>query len=498
MLKTITLASAAMLMTPAAYAQQDMVQTVGGDAGTASLKATVGNSATQAVYEAGGWLSLWTDANSTAFERILQGAGRHGLAPSRFAPESASDVVRSEVALTEAALLYANALASGSSNPNDMFEVYTIPRPAPDLASGLANALKSENLESWFSGLAPQDDEYRALSEAYVENLRKSTEQEGSDIPSGDLIRPGNRDPRLPAIVARLNELGYFSTSSALGSYSDDMVSAVEDMQAEAGIAVDGIIGPSALDVLNNGPRDRARALAVNLERRRWLPRQAVDTRIDVNIASARLDYFKSGTRTDSRRVIVGKPGWATPQLQSPVYRLVANPTWTVPKSIEREDMANKGQAYFDRNNMVRENGYIVQQPGPENALGLVKFDMRNGHAIYLHDTSAKSRFEDSQRHLSHGCVRVDNALEFARMLAEAGGAAQKFKQASESGNETFVDLPSEIPVRMLYHSAYVGEDGEVTYRPDFYGWDEDVAEALGLGRRDRQMVLAQMEDIGP
>src|SRR5690606_35005499 len=108
--------------------------------------------------------------------------------------------------------------------------------------------------------------------------------------------------------------------------------------------------------------------------------------------------YWRDGKIADSRKVVTGKPDTATPQLGSPIYRLVANPTWTVPRSIERKELAGKGAAYLRRINMIWKDGWIVQQPGPKNSLGLVKFDMQNEHAIYLHDTPAKQLFDEVQR----------------------------------------------------------------------------------------------------
>ena len=85
------------------------------------------------------------------------------------------------------------------------------------------------------------------------------------------------------------------------------------------------------LEVLNTGSAERARTLAVNLERRRWLARKPPATRIDVNIAAATLNYIRDGKSRNQRREVVGQPDWETPQLGSPMFRLVANPTWTVP-----------------------------------------------------------------------------------------------------------------------------------------------------------------------
>jgi murein L,D-transpeptidase YcbB/YkuD len=146
---------------------------------------------------------------------------------------------------------------------------------------------------------------------------------------------------------------------------------------------------------------------------------------------------------------------------------------------------------------MVRRDGRIVQRSGPDNALGQVKFDMRNDQAIYLHDTPAKALFAENQRHFSHGCVRVQDALGFARMIAEQEGVLDDWEEALAKDEETFVALPREIPVRLLYHTAFV-DGGRIRFRPDVYGLDEDVAQALGLAARPRVTRVRRPTDVGP
>jgi murein L,D-transpeptidase YcbB/YkuD len=146
---------------------------------------------------------------------------------------------------------------------------------------------------------------------------------------------------------------------------------------------------------------------------------------------------------------------------------------------------------------MERRDGWIVQQSGPSNSLGLVKFDLANDQAIYLHDTPAKSLFARPERHASHGCVRVFDALGFARMIASDEGVLDQWDEARATGEESYVPLPHRIPVRLYYQTAYV-EDGRVVIAPDVYGWDEDVAEALGLPRRARPAAPAPVRDLGP
>ena len=207
---------------------------------------------------------------------------------------------------------------------------------------------------------------------------------------------------------------------------------------------------------------------------------------------------YRDGALIDRRKVIVGKPGTETPALMSPIYRLVANPTWTVPKSIQNGELANVSEGYLRAHNMRMTGGWIVQQPGPDNALGLVKFDMRNQHAIYLHDTSAPNLFSRAERHLSHGCVRVADALGFAEMLADQEGVGDAWRAAREAGDMAFVPLPREIPVRMLYHNVFVDADGEVAFRTDPYGWNDPIARALGFKDQASWRVSTKAVDIGP
>ncbi len=438
----------------------------------------------------------WSDKTKGQLRQAIDDRAAHGLDHMPF-DIGAGD----EATLTEQALRFAAALARGATDLTKLYEVYTVPRPSPDLKAGLAGALKSGDLSGWLNGLAPQDANYKKLSAAYLKIAREPRPQ-NSPAPiadSGEAIKPGATDPRLPAITRELVILDYLPRNAALGnSYAPPIVAAVRQMQADYGMKPDGIIGAEALAILNMSDADRGRAIAVAMERLRWLERTPPETRIDVNIAAARLTYWRDGKIVDSRKVIVGEPDTETPQLGSPIFRLVANPTWTVPRSIQEKDIAKKGPGYLKANNMVWKDGWIVQQPGPKNSLGLVKFDMQNDHAIYLHDTPAKTLFGLVQRQRSHGCVRVDDALGFAEMLAKDEGVVDEWHRARETGKETFVKLPRQIPVRLLYQTVLFEDDGEPIVRNDPYGWDDRIGSALGFQAGKALRAKTGAADVGP
>ncbi len=438
----------------------------------------------------------WSDAATGQLRDALAKRAAHGL--DRMAFDDVRNV-EDAAKLTATALRYAGALAHGASDPTKVFEIYSVPRPNIDLRQGLAQALKDGKVDSWLESLAPPDANYRKLSESYLA-LRKQGDAAAPAIPDvAKPLKPGVTDPRLPAIARQLVAFDYLDQAAAQGDrYTPAIAKAVQRMQADYGIKPDGVIGSDALEILNLSDADRARAIAVSMERMRWLEREPPATRIDVNIAAGRLTYWRDGNIADTRKVIVGDPDTETPQLGSPIKNLVANPTWTVPKSIAAKEIASKGAAYMKRNDMAWKDGKIVQQPGPKNSLGLVKFDMDNPHSIYLHDTPVKQLFGEVQRQRSHGCVRVDDALGFAEMLARDEGVLDKWHEARATGKESYVSLPREIPVRLLYQTVLFDAEGNPVIRSDPYGWNDRVAEALGFDIGAGRRVRTNPGDIGP
>lgn len=478
----------------------------------ADLQAAVSDPRVKKFYEARGWQAVWTGERAQELTAAFDDAAAHAIDAKSFADKATkgSSAAEREAGLTLAAIEYGQALATGAVDPRKLFEVYTVPMSKGDVTGGLAQAVEKGGVRQWLASLAPQDAEYKALSEAYLAYRQKAGQEQKAAIASGEALKPGAKDPRVAQIREGLRSNGYLAADSGAADvnakaaapaggdvYGPDLVAAVKKVQADYGIEADGVIGNSTIEALNTGAKERARILAVNLERRRWLDRAPPGTRIDVNTAAAELHYFRDGAEKDRRRVVVGQSDWETPELGSPITRLVANPPWTIPESIAKEEILPKGAAYMAKENIVTKNGRLVQESGPKSALGLVKFDMANDEQIYLHDTPAKALFASTQRHASHGCSRVENAVEFARMLAQDDGKLEAFDKAMATRKETPVELSNRIPVRLLYHSAYLDGD-RIVFRTDPYAWDDKVAAALGLPGQIRPRVKTKIDDVGP
>ncbi|MFP5456176.1 MAG: L,D-transpeptidase family protein [Alphaproteobacteria bacterium] len=220
-------------------------------------------------------------------------------------------------------------------------------------------------------------------------------------------------------------------------------------------------------------PSDRAEIRA-NMERWRWMPRNLGEDYLYVNIPSYRLSVISDGVERASYNVVVGSPRTPTPQLALHAQSIVANPSWTVPKSISSKGMP-KGRGFEWKT--YGGNRMLWQAPGPTNALGRIKIDMPNPDAIYLHDTPNHSVFSRENRALSHGCVRVENIEGLAALLHDEIQLDDAL--ATPSKTKVF-QLQRSIPVYLTYFTLEATPDGRITRIGDPYKRDSAMIAQLG------------------
>ncbi|MGD9616399.1 MAG: L,D-transpeptidase family protein [Alphaproteobacteria bacterium] len=241
-------------------------------------------------------------------------------------------------------------------------------------------------------------------------------------------------------------------------------------------------------------PRDgeaQRRAIIVNLERQRWLPRQLPADRVWVNIPTARLELYRDNRPVFATRVVVGETDTQTPELQTTITSLLFNPPWYVPRSIATKEILPKlarDPNYLARNRMVmRQNGGIQQLPGPGAALGQLKFESVNRFDVYLHDTPKKALFKRDDRFESHGCVRVENPRELASLLL--GEPVEAISKAIARESTSRRTLPTPIRAFLVYHTAFPDSGGGIAFAPDVYERDEAIWHRL---QRAPQVPVAQ------
>lgn len=247
----------------------------------------------------------------------------------------------------------------------------------------------------------------------------------------------------------------------------------------------------------------RRKLIRANMDRWRWLPQGLGKHYLLTNIPEQKLRLTVNNRIIKSYRTIVGKPGrTATPQLAEMVEAVIYNPTWTVPQSIVKGE--GLGAKVLGNPGWAKANGYkgtkgsdgviyVVQQPGPTNSLGLVKLDMPNEHAIFLHDTPARDLFAQENRALSHGCIRVENAREMAMTMSMLGNMKTKedipaiqaeVSAITAGGKYTRYPLANQWPVYLTYFTMASDVDGKMTAFADIYGRDAPVLASFDKPRQ--------------
>ncbi|MBU1072157.1 L,D-transpeptidase family protein, partial [bacterium] len=257
----------------------------------------------------------------------------------------------------------------------------------------------------------------------------------------------------------------------------------------------------------------RAAQLAVNLERLRWLPRDPGSRRIRVNIPEFKLEVVENGETALSMRAVVGRVDRPTPVLSGVVTCMEVNPYWNIPQKIARDDLlphVQRDPGYLSQHNIrVYENwrpeakelephaidwqdiatldlAYkLRQEPGPQNALGRIKFMFANPFSVYIHDTPNREKFTARNRSFSSGCVRVENPLTLAAYLLRGGGApgGDGLMAAVDSPDNARLGLPRPVPVHLVYLTAWADRDGVTHFRDDIYGYDAILSSALAERR---------------
>ncbi len=251
--------------------------------------------------------------------------------------------------------------------------------------------------------------------------------------------------------------------------------------------------------------------IRANMDRWRWLAKDLGNQYLITNVPEYQLRLTVNDKIISTYRTIVGKPGrTATPQLAETVEGVIFNPTWTVPQSIVKGEglgasLLRSPRAGYKATKLADGTISVVQQPGPSNSLGLMKLDMPNPHAIFLHDTPSRNLFAQDNRALSHGCIRTERAQELAITLAILGNlantpetrkaAADEAVAISTSGTYTRVPIQKTMPVYITYFTMGRDITGKLRQFSDIYGRDAPVLASFDAPR-EANRARSTSEDV--
>jgi len=383
----------------------------------------------------------------------------------------------------------------------------------------LSAALDSGQIRETFERARPQHVWYQRGRQALRTYRALAAAGGWSPISDGPTMKLGLDDPRVPALRYRLTVTGDLAgdlqpPAPPLNlAFDAELEAAVKRFQERHGLTADGAVGPGTRAALNVPVSARIDQIRINLERARWVMHELHGEFVLVNVAGFDVSYFRDDEPIWTSKVIVGRPYRETPIFKSLITYVVLNPTWTIPPGILVKDklpVIKRDPGYLKRNNIrvidsagrevnphsvdwSRYSGsrlppyQLRQDPGDDNALGLVKIMFPNPYLVYLHDTPSKSLFDKDERVFSSGCIRVEKAFELAELVLNDPVRWNRaaLDAAVATKKTQTVNLARPVPVLLLYWTAQPRPDGQVIFRNDVYGRDPATLAALnGTFRR--------------
>jgi murein L,D-transpeptidase YcbB/YkuD len=479
------------------------------------------------LYEDNNYAPLWQEQGRDALIDMVGRAEEEGLLPRdyhhekllslrRMGSRKPEDIADLDLLLTDSLMRYVYHRYFGKVNPSDLDSDWNLSRRLDhDPLQMIVDIMSAGDMQQKIVEILGDWDPYYQKMKALLADYRGRAAREGGgypSVPSGPTLRKGMRDPRVSLLRQRLQASNHLENVSPDDpEYFDaEMERAVIKFQNETEIDADGAVGAGTLAALNVSLQSRIDQIRVNMERARWISQdlRGVDDFVIVNIAAFKTALVRDYEVVWEGRSQVGRTYRKTPIFRANMKYVQFNPTWTVPPGILKRDILPKlkadAEGYLAEKNMKlvdnstgkeinpasidwaaatpRNFRYqVVQKPGGDNALGLVKFIFPNPHFVFLHDTNHREHFDDKLRTFSSGCIRIEHPFEFARLLLNDDKWDDAAIQAVVKSERTKTVYPKDsLPVLVLYWTVDpTTEDGVPDFLADVYDRDDRVLEAL-------------------
>ena len=417
-----------------------------------------------------------------------------------------ASLAEGELKLSAAVVAYAHHAQVGRVHwtrvSGDIF--YDMKASAP--ADVLANLAGANDVAAALAAYEPQAPGYLALK-AKLAELRGNPG--GAALPgkiaAGPALKVGMQDARVPLVRQRLGVSGD-------GDVFDKPLSdAVKKFQQDNNLKAAGTLDAPTVEALNGRhpvPVRSVDLILANMERWRWMPHDLGKTYVLVNIPDYMLFVHQNGRQVWSTRIVDGKPETPTPIISADMKSITINPTWNIPDTIAAKEyvpMMRQDPTILERMGLTvtyNQNGtiHISQPPGPQNALGQLRFNLPNKFLVYQHDSNEKYLFAKPVRDTSHGCMRIENPVKYAEVLLSIvrprEGYTEDRIRGMFSNQELEIRLPTFIPVHVTYQTAFVDKDGKLQTRDDIYGRDRALIAILkGDDRKVADIPIARSEN---
>jgi len=417
----------------------------------------------------------------------------HSITAPGFSAADEKDSLIAEIKLTDAAIHFFHDVLMGNRPEPFSYNGLNYTPSCYNIAALISTAIEKNRFDALLDEVEPDDPAYFAVKSTLLSFQKKKAELFFKDaVITSNMVSSANRP-----LLTRLCQLSLLDTDTAQIS-TPSLKSTIKEAQSLFNLLADGILRTTIIQALNVPLEKRIAALESTLNTLRWLRCIRQNNHVNVvNIPSTTLLLFENDKTVLESRIIVGKKSTPTPTLSSKITDVILYPYWNVPYKIATKELLpsiKRNPGYLESRNfqVLNKQGkvmnpyqinwhalypgnfpYVIRQStGCDNSLGLIKLNFYNPFAVYLHDTPGKSMFSMNKRYFSHGCMRLEKAMEVGRYILKNNRAA--IDTLTEKGclkNQFPVTVAAteKIPVFVLYHTAWVDSASKLRFYDDVY-----------------------------
>ncbi len=392
-----------------------------------------------------------------------------------------SILIEAEMMLTAQYLTYAKMLTQTIGTDELKKMGWNITQQPISYAEYLQNALKNNEdlLEK-----QPIYYQYNLLKKYLTQY--KAIETAGGFVQIDTSIKkllPNETHKGLPSIKAYLLQVSDLANKDTTNIFDQTTAAAIKQFRTRHGLKDTALINEDVIKQMKISVAQRIKQILVNMERCKWMPVNHENDYISVNIPDYSMNVYEKSKLKFSMNVVVGALATKTVIFSDTLKTVAFSPYWNVPYSIYKKDFAGRSAASLKRKNMeITGPNSVRQLPGPDNALGKVKFLFPNNYNIYFHDTNAKDKFNFTQRAFSHGCIRLSEPKKLATYLLrnEPTYTEKVIDSLMNKRKETQVKLKQSIPVIIGYFTSFVNTSTNLLqFRKDIYSYDDKVLDGI-------------------
>lgn len=404
-----------------------------------------------------------------------------------------TDSVSMELRLTDAAIHFVKDISDGNAPLQLGYNGLNYHPGCNNIAGLLASAIQYNRLLTLPALAEQKTPEYISIKKLIIWFNKVMADSSFKEV----IIKSTKASVNNKELLIKLYQLGLLD-SATQKLQEKELKAKIKSAQELFNLPADSVLRSTLVFALNMSLRYRLEELklAINSIRSLYCIKQS-STVIIVNIPSATVLVYDHGKNILESRIIVGKRSTPTSTLCSKVTDVVLYPYWMVPYSIATKELLpaiKRNIGYLDAGNyqVINKAGkvmnpysidwqslsrsyfpYIIRQStGCDNSLGLVKLNFYNPFGGYLHDTPAKKLFAYNKRYFSHGCMRVQKAMELAHIVLRNNSIAlDTLEDKGCLRNKAPIVVPADqqLPVFVIYSTAWIDANGRISFNEDIY-----------------------------